>query len=86
MKNTINLPATVGQRKVRPDAGYAVMDKKGRVSLLHTGATFKALPLPGRNEPCFCGSGKKFKKCCWVKIDGLQTRRMVEATEKFSKK
>jgi len=18
----------------------------------------------GRNEPCFCGSGKKFKKCC----------------------
>ena len=22
------------------------------------------LPLPGRNDPCFCGSGKKFKKCC----------------------
>ena len=20
--------------------------------------------LPGRNEPCFCGSDKKFKKCC----------------------
>ena len=20
--------------------------------------------LPGRNEPCHCGSGKKFKKCC----------------------
>lgn len=20
--------------------------------------------LPGRNEPCICGSGKKFKKCC----------------------
>jgi SEC-C motif-containing protein len=20
--------------------------------------------LPNRNEPCFCGSGKKFKKCC----------------------
>lgn len=19
---------------------------------------------PGRNEPCLCGSGKKFKKCC----------------------
>jgi hypothetical protein len=18
----------------------------------------------GRNEPCYCGSGKKFKKCC----------------------
>ena len=20
--------------------------------------------LPGRNEACICGSGKKFKKCC----------------------
>lgn len=20
--------------------------------------------LPNRNDPCFCGSGKKFKKCC----------------------
>jgi hypothetical protein len=23
-----------------------------------------APPTPGRNEPCACGSGKKFKKCC----------------------
>jgi uncharacterized protein YecA (UPF0149 family) len=21
-------------------------------------------PKKGRNEPCFCGSGKKYKKCC----------------------
>ena len=21
-------------------------------------------PKVGRNDPCFCGSGKKFKKCC----------------------
>ncbi len=20
---------------------------------------------PGRNDPCPCGSGKKYKKCCW---------------------
>lgn len=20
--------------------------------------------IPGRNDPCSCGSGKKFKKCC----------------------
>jgi hypothetical protein len=24
----------------------------------------KARPEPGRNEPCPCGSGKKYKKCC----------------------
>ena len=22
------------------------------------------LKKPGRNEPCYCGSGKKFKQCC----------------------
>lgn len=22
----------------------------------------------GRNDPCYCGSGKKFKKCCFLKI------------------
>jgi len=24
----------------------------------------------GRNEPCRCGSGKKYKKCCLSKDDG----------------
>ena len=27
----------------------------------------KTLPKVGRNDPCPCGSGKKYKKCC----DGL---------------
>ena len=22
---------------------------------------------PGRNQPCHCGSGKKYKKCCFKK-------------------
>ena len=26
--------------------------------------TYYAEKKPGRNEPCHCGSGKKFKKCC----------------------
>jgi len=25
---------------------------------------FYILKEPGRNEPCICGSGKKFKHCC----------------------
>lgn len=29
---------------------------------------FKKWP---RNLPCFCGSGKKFKKCCNDKIGGI---------------
>lgn len=22
-----------------------------------------------RNKPCICGSGKKFKRCCWSKYE-----------------
>jgi len=25
---------------------------------------YRAAPKPGRNDPCSCGSGKKYKKCC----------------------
>ena len=28
------------------------------------------MPLPGRNEPCLCGSGAKFKHCCARLIEG----------------
>ncbi len=24
----------------------------------------RPLPVPGRNDPCFCGSGRKYKQCC----------------------
>ncbi|TSE35261.1 UPF0149 family protein [Tepidimonas charontis] len=27
-------------------------------------ATVRKAPEPGRNDPCPCGSGKKYKKCC----------------------
>ena len=36
---------------------------------LGSGATVKrAIPKAGRNDPCPCGSGKKFKQCCDGKI------------------
>ena len=31
--------------------------------ILSTGNRSASQPKPGRNEPCFCGSGKKFKHC-----------------------
>lgn len=31
-----------------------------------------------RNEPCHCGSGKKYKKCC-MKKDEEKQRRQAEA-------
>lgn len=32
-------------------------------------APVKGSKLPGRNEPCVCGSGKKYKKCCRNRIE-----------------
>ncbi len=42
----------------------SVMTKRGKI-------TFKPVvsgsKMPGRNDPCPCGSGKKYKKCCYPK-------------------
>jgi len=44
------------------------MDKPEDISdlenMLHPPAPASASNKVGRNEPCHCGSGKKFKKCC----------------------
>jgi SEC-C motif domain protein len=32
--------------------------------IVGTGPMTRVAPKVGRNEPCTCGSGKKFKKCC----------------------
>ncbi len=29
---------------------------------------------PGRNDPCPCGSGKKYKKCCLVSVEDADSR------------
>ncbi len=34
------------------------------VPLPQQGYAPRRLPLPGRNQPCICGSGRKFKHCC----------------------
>lgn len=33
------------------------------------GYDFSTQRMPGRNDPCICGSGKKFKKCCVELVD-----------------
>jgi hypothetical protein len=41
---------------------------------------------PQRNDPCGCGSGKKFKNCCQIRIRlGLQ-KRVIDARAKQNSK
>jgi hypothetical protein len=39
-------------------------ERWGRETRSAPAPTVAAEPRPGRNEPCTCGSGKKFKRCC----------------------
>ncbi len=39
-------------------------DEKGVVALAAEESIRRETPKVGRNDPCPCGSGKKFKKCC----------------------
>lgn len=37
----------------------------------------------GRNKPCPCGSGKKYKKCCLVKNE--EERRLAQEEKLYEK-
>jgi SEC-C motif-containing protein len=56
-------------REFREDASFARVDGRwyyvdGKV---HGHEPYRReTPRVGRNEPCPCGSGKKYKKCCWA--------------------
>ena len=35
---------------------------------------------PGRNEPCHCGSGRKYKHCCLAKDEAAAAAARAKAT------
>ena len=39
----------------------------------------------GRNEPCHCGSGKKYKQCCLAKDEAAERAARAKAAEKVEK-
>lgn len=39
----------------------AIMDRRNRTTATHD---VRTTPKIHRNDPCICGSGKKYKKCC----------------------
>jgi preprotein translocase subunit SecA len=52
--------ARLGQRKKRTTT-------EGRGDDAPKGTVRRDRPKVGRNDPCHCGSGKKYKKCCMLK-------------------
>jgi tetratricopeptide (TPR) repeat protein len=41
----------------------------------------QAMNKPGRNDPCPCGSGKKYKKCCLSRDEAARPQNVVEDAE-----
>ena len=65
-------PAMAGMAAEDPDTGAAVQ-RGGRRDAASDGSTSRSRPVKaeqkiGRNAPCPCGSGKKYKKCCGAGI------------------
>lgn len=44
----------------------------------------------GRNDPCYCGSGKKYKTCCMNKktliVDGMSESQIAELADRIQRK
>jgi len=59
-------PTTLGRRSEPSGAvaGNGQADGDGSEVTLDLAPVRREMPKVGRNEPCPCGSGKKFKNCC----------------------
>ncbi len=53
-------PLTTSQEAVKPEVAQEEVEQPIGFKITPPGATTKK---PGRNDPCWCGSGKKYKKC-----------------------
>ena len=38
----------------------------------------EAKPVPGRNDPCHCGSGKKYKQCHLDKDEAARRKKLAK--------
>ncbi|MEH9303103.1 SEC-C metal-binding domain-containing protein [Klebsiella variicola] len=47
-----------------PEIENIITPSRLQNTLVNVGGVMTQAKKPGRNEPCFCGSGKKYKKCC----------------------
>lgn len=50
-------------RQLTSIPSHGIIAIKGLDFMNSNGEVIKA-PEPGRNDPCPCGSGEKYKKCC----------------------
>ena len=58
------------ERELREDGEHTRIDismAAPKVTKQFTVETVRRGAKVGRNQPCPCGSGRKYKRCCWEK-------------------
>lgn len=65
LKHTSNVTDARELRMSLRKSYYKIESKNRETAFIQSGRTYKrAATKVGRNDPCPCGSGKKFKQCC----------------------
>jgi hypothetical protein len=62
-KELAEMPPFIDGATLTEDEKQEAKDYVRRFQLAKVGRFYFPTPLPGRNDPCPCNSGKKFKKC-----------------------
>ena len=57
---------SIKTKLIRKEGGYGGFKKRYKRNPFYT-TEREAKGLIGRNEKCFCGSEKKYKRCCLIK-------------------
>jgi len=65
-EDTMRMVLTVRVRREAPPQREQVMRPEAENAGSHTPVVKKASQKAGPNDPCPCGSGKKYKKCCGI--------------------
>jgi len=61
------IESAVAQAILKPEVKKEPASTVQFSNVSSTASFSKIKNTPGRNEPCPCGSNKKYKKCCWPK-------------------
>jgi hypothetical protein len=63
-------PGTTVNVVVNEGPSEAEIESRIRSALQQRQRATLRVPRPGRNQPCLCGSGRKFKRCCGSPVQG----------------
>lgn len=74
--STDDLEAHIISHEVDHLNGITIFDRRAIITPLK-----RELPKIGRNDPCFCGSNRKLKKCCIDIYEAQQSTQIMESKE-----